>query len=50
MVKHSNSIKNKLIFFVVVILLITFLMLYLVNNAIKKHYEDIASQEGIKIS
>lgn len=50
MVKKKNSIKNKIITGILVIVIFCVLVLYLINNAIIKHYEEIASQEGIKIS
>lgn len=50
MVKSRKNIKNKLILILFVISIVSLVMFIMINNAIKEHYEEIASQEGIKIS
>lgn len=49
-VNLRKNIKNKLIIAVLVLVIILAVVLYQINEAIKEHYEEIASQEGIKIS
>ena len=49
-VNFRKKYANRIIFAGLVLIILMCILLVFLNNAIKEHYEEIASQEGIKIS
>ncbi|MBQ7756929.1 MAG: hypothetical protein IJ401_06475, partial [Oscillospiraceae bacterium] len=50
MVNFRKKYANRIIIAGLVLIILICILLVFLNNAIKEHYEEIASQEGIKIS
>lgn len=50
MLNSRKKYRDILFFACILILVLIITAVFLLNNAIKEHYEEIASQEGIKIS